>query len=719
MIKRKKILNVLSKAAIGAIISASFSISAYASADGVLTKSLSDGKYYYYSYDDLVNAYVDDAGALESKLFNDYMNKELIAIHDDKNGFVDYKAIEEALLSEEEFDLDNFIKDSSDKVEISSEVISVHANEEGEIFTENYEVKNNIVKDHEDVQPELLKEDKEEKVNPVVKNEEEITRKLETVEKNNEVNFKIQSNLVQHYVRGERGQIQTGHLAFKFKGKGQNKLQNPQTIKILDKTIQLNAGDDSSIIKRKILNAFEGNSDWKFDIGYVVVEGCGASVEYTCKRVMENVDKFAEDTSEIKFIQEDDCKGTLGVLEEKEVCEVTVNSASNKQETIKVTLKDTKANITLATATININPQDDTRKIAELLYNELKSKASRLYDIKLEKESSKIILKQRLAMNAGTTVILDEKITDDINHELVKEEKGNEVIKNVEYIQPSTQEVKDVQPEPLKEDKEENHSKEKKEEPIVKNEELPKKIEVVERDNEAKKEEFIAEKQDEKNLEIQSNLVQSYVRGERGQIQTGHLAFKFKGKGQNKLQNPQTIKILDKTIQLNAGDDSSIIKRKILNAFEGNSDWKFDIGYVVVEGCGASVEYTCKRVMENVDKFAEDTSEIKFIQEDDCKGTLGVLEEKEVCEVTVNSASNKQETIKVTLKDTKANITLATATININPQDDTRKIAELLYNELKSKASRLYDIKLEKESSKIILKQRLAMNAGTIVSIEI
>ncbi|AYF53418.1 hypothetical protein FDJ70_06455 [Clostridium botulinum] len=434
MIKKRKILNVLSKGAIAAIISASFSISAYASADGFLAKSLLDGKLYYYNYNDLMKAYENNAVGLESKLFNDYISKEVIAIHDDKNGFVDYKVIEEAaenaVVSEQEFDLDNFIKDASDKVEISSEVISIHENEEGEIFTNNYEVKDNVVKNHKDVQPKPLKEDKEENhskgkkkepiVNPVVKNEEELPNKVETVERDNEVkkdkpiaekqtekNVEIQSNLVQHYVRRERAQAQIGDLAFKFKGKGQNKLQNPQTIKILDKTIQLDAGDDSSKIKTKILKAFEGNKDWIFGVGYVVIEENGARVQYKCKKIMENVDKLAEDTSEIKFIQVDEDMGTLGVAEKKEVCEVTVNSASNKQETINFTLKDTRANITLAKVTINVNPQDDTRKIAELLYNELKSKASRLYDIKLEKEKSKIILKQRLAINARTTVSIE------------------------------------------------------------------------------------------------------------------------------------------------------------------------------------------------------------------------------------------------------------------------------------------------------------------------
>ncbi|OOB76751.1 hypothetical protein AXF41_00025 [Clostridium haemolyticum] len=186
MIKKRKILNVLSKGAIAAIISASFSISAYASADGFLAKSLSDGKLYYYDYNALMKAYEANVLGLESKLFTDYRNKELIAIHDDKNGFIDYKVIEEAaedaLISEGEFDLNNFIKDASDKVEIHSEVISVHANEEGEIFTKNYEVKDNI-KNHEDVQPEPLKEDK---VNPVVKNEEELPKKVEVVERDNE-----------------------------------------------------------------------------------------------------------------------------------------------------------------------------------------------------------------------------------------------------------------------------------------------------------------------------------------------------------------------------------------------------------------------------------------------------------------------------------------------------------------------------------------------------
>ncbi|OOV61959.1 hypothetical protein, partial [Clostridium botulinum] len=230
MIKKRKILNVLSKAAIGAIISASFSITAYASVDGILSKN-SNNQYYFYGYDKLLTACEDKAIGLKSKLFDDYMSKQVVAIHDDKNGFIDYKvvekAVEYALVSEEEFNLDNFIKDSSDKVEISSEVTSVCVNEDGAMFTKKYDIKNNIV--------EKIKDEVSKGENP------------ETIV-NNEKNVKIQSNLIQSYVREERSRFQNGYLVFKFKTKGQDRLQNTQTIRILDKTIELNADDNSGKI---------------------------------------------------------------------------------------------------------------------------------------------------------------------------------------------------------------------------------------------------------------------------------------------------------------------------------------------------------------------------------------------------------------------------------------------------------------------------------------
>lgn len=141
MIKKQKILNLLSKVTIGSIIAMIFPIYAYATLDGILTKS-SNNEYYFYNYDKLIKASEDNAIGLKSKLFNDYMNNIIVAIHDDKKGYIDYKKIEEAaedsVIKDEYFDLDDFIKSAEVLKDLPKNILDVSEDLDGKIVKKPY-----------------------------------------------------------------------------------------------------------------------------------------------------------------------------------------------------------------------------------------------------------------------------------------------------------------------------------------------------------------------------------------------------------------------------------------------------------------------------------------------------------------------------------------------------------------------------------------------------
>ncbi|SNV66973.1 hypothetical protein [Clostridium cochlearium] len=95
MKKQKKFLAVLSAAAVSTMIAAAVSTTAFAKTTDVIAKI--DGQEVKINFEELTTAYENKAAGLDSELFNKYNEREgLTALLDDTNGFVDYKAVQEA-----------------------------------------------------------------------------------------------------------------------------------------------------------------------------------------------------------------------------------------------------------------------------------------------------------------------------------------------------------------------------------------------------------------------------------------------------------------------------------------------------------------------------------------------------------------------------------------------------------------------------------------------
>lgn len=95
MKKQKKFLAVLSAAAVSTMIAAAVSTTAFAKTTDVIAKI--DGQEVKINFEELTTAYENKAAGLDSELFDKYNEREgLTALLDDKNGFVDYKAVQEA-----------------------------------------------------------------------------------------------------------------------------------------------------------------------------------------------------------------------------------------------------------------------------------------------------------------------------------------------------------------------------------------------------------------------------------------------------------------------------------------------------------------------------------------------------------------------------------------------------------------------------------------------
>ncbi|CAG7840309.1 hypothetical protein CLOHAE12215_01733 [Clostridium haemolyticum] len=113
--KNNKKVALLSSAAIGTLIATALTTTAYAKIDSILTEK--DGKFFEYSYKDLLEASELDAAGVESPLFKQYLDQQLKAFHDDVKGYINEKIImeaaEEAAGNEEEFNLDDYIKNTN------------------------------------------------------------------------------------------------------------------------------------------------------------------------------------------------------------------------------------------------------------------------------------------------------------------------------------------------------------------------------------------------------------------------------------------------------------------------------------------------------------------------------------------------------------------------------------------------------------------------------
>lgn len=117
----KKVVSVLSTAAIGTLIASAVGTTALAKVDGLVVKN-AEGTYLNYDLTELQESAVEnylgnEEGAVLYKSF-DAARANLVSYHDDKTGFIDAKAIAEAakdaILNGEEFDVNKFTEASKE-----------------------------------------------------------------------------------------------------------------------------------------------------------------------------------------------------------------------------------------------------------------------------------------------------------------------------------------------------------------------------------------------------------------------------------------------------------------------------------------------------------------------------------------------------------------------------------------------------------------------------
>lgn len=119
----KKILSVLSTAAIGSVLAAAVGTTAIAKVDGLVVKN-AEGTYMNYDLEALKESVIEDALGNEegAVLYNgfdaDRANGELVSYHDDATGFVDADAVQnaaiDAALNGGEFDLNTFTESAEE-----------------------------------------------------------------------------------------------------------------------------------------------------------------------------------------------------------------------------------------------------------------------------------------------------------------------------------------------------------------------------------------------------------------------------------------------------------------------------------------------------------------------------------------------------------------------------------------------------------------------------
>lgn len=125
----KKVLRIMSAAVIGSVITITLSSTAYASIDSLIIKEKNTGEIYEYNYTELGNSLKDNMfEASKGALYKDFINlqskNDISAFHDDKrNSYISYdsvaKALKDAMLSGENFDVDKFMEQSEKAEEVN------------------------------------------------------------------------------------------------------------------------------------------------------------------------------------------------------------------------------------------------------------------------------------------------------------------------------------------------------------------------------------------------------------------------------------------------------------------------------------------------------------------------------------------------------------------------------------------------------------------------
>ncbi|KEH89485.1 hypothetical protein Z965_02835 [Clostridium novyi A str. BKT29909] len=484
-------------------------------------------------------------------------------------------------------------------------------------------------------------------------------------------------------------------------------VENDGTIDVAGEKVEVKKGDDYSKVAQKICDKFKNNEDWNVESKYVQ-SGYKYNLTFTSKKIKNHVDNLFTSGNGIEFANViNEQYGFKGISPKEEVCTVTVLNDSAEKQILNIKVYGEAVNREFCAISVELESNDTKEKIAEKIAAKLKqnSEINRLFT-SVENNGDKVILKQRQVdkMNLKVTIEDSSKKQEKIASESVVKSQVNDD----EQRQLQEQKDKKTEEETLKVKGEAEEEREKSA------------LKKQQEDSEVLKKEQTEQVQNEE-IKIVSKQIKEGTTGEKGTNQTGTLGFIFKGTAKDKLTKNQTAKILDKTIEFKAEDDSSKIKSKILQAFEGDQDWKFEINYVVSEAQGARVKYTCNKIQEDVpsEEFAKDTDEIKFMISNDMSGSIGKPEQKEELEIVVEKLANKNATLDITLSLATNKSNLGNIKVEIKEKDNLEDVAKKIEEALKANTgiSRLYTIK--SEGAKVTLIQNIASKDQTDITIKI
>ncbi|GAB6148833.1 hypothetical protein [Clostridium novyi] len=473
-------------------------------------------------------------------------------------------------------------------------------------------------------------------------------------------------------------------------------VENDGTIDVAGEKVEVKKGDDYSKVAQKIRDKFKNNEDWNVESKYVQ-SGYKYNLTFTSKKIKNHVDNLFTSGNGIEFANViNEQYGFKGISPKQEVCTVTVLNDSTEKQILNIKVYGEAVNREFCAISVELESNDTKEKIAEKIAAKLKqnSEINRLFT-SVENNGDKVILKQRQVDKMNLKVTIEDSSK--------KQEKiaSESVVKS---------QVNDDEQRQLQEQKDKKTEEEREKSALKKQQE----------DSEVLKKEQTEQVQNEE-IKIVSKQIKEGTTGEKGTNQTGTLGFIFKGTAKDKLTKNQKAEILDKTIEFESGDDSSKIKSKILKAFEGHQDWKFEVNYVVSEAQGARVKYTCNKIQEDVpsEEFAKDTDEIKFMISNDMSGSIGKPEQKEELEIVVEKLANKNATLDITLSVATNKSNLGNVKVQIKEKDNLEDVAKKIEEALKAntRISRLYAIKAE--GSKVTLIQNIASKDQTDITIKI
>lgn len=181
-------------------------------------------------------------------------------------------------------------------------------------------------------------------------------------------------------------------------------LTKEQQVTVAGKNVQFAKGDKASDVKQKIIEAFNGNADWKVETGRVVVTDQKSGILFKSIKAKAHVESLCTDSEEIKFTIHTDESGVLketkgmeAIPEVKGEFEITVTNKATK--TGKITINITaEGSVLNQNIDVDVQEADDTKAISEKIYNAINKNETlkACFTVKNDKENSRITLTEKV-----------------------------------------------------------------------------------------------------------------------------------------------------------------------------------------------------------------------------------------------------------------------------------------------------------------------------------